>query len=429
MYKNSTPTSSFQRRKYPRDADTEFPGQTSARADRSSSSLLVISSEAPSLTINNADDVDVEAAKNPVLFPFKCTRGLKSSGCYVGKELGLVVDLTCAMVRNVDDCLVNESSSSSKSDMDLFAPTIKTEGDDTGECSSSEAFINKSLCDDLSGKDIRNLVIRILGLHRGVNCIGTSVSPKVPGSNSECSCMRPCKVCDQPEITLKMLICDQCEEAYHIRCCYPRRRKLPRNEWFCHCCKKKKHKIPELTAKGSPSYNSEVRKGRTAISRGALGPIAAMLEDGKPYTPSVRIGLEFQAEVPNWSGPLTNEDDYFNELLEMSPTDGFQEGNSRKPSKPGSISNWLQCQTIISGTGEGVDGTVCGKWRRAPLFEVQSRKWECFHSVQWDPAHADCAVPQEVETDRVLKDLKYLEMLKPRLVASKRKLDSDDPDD
>lgn len=304
MYKNSTTTSSFQRRKYPRDADTVFPFQTSASTDRSSGSLLVISSEAPSLAINNTEDVDIEAARNPVNHPLRCTKGLASSGCYLGKELDLVVDLTCAMVRNVDDCLVNESCSSSKSDVDLCAPTMKAEGDDTGECSSSEAFIKNSLFENLSEKDIRNLVIRSLGLHRGVCCIGTSVSPEVPAPNSECSCMRPCKVCDQPEITLKMLICDQCEEAYHISCCYPRRRKLPLKEWFCHTCLKKKHKIPNLTAKRSPSYNSEAGKSRTAISRGALGPIAAMLEDAGPYTTSVRIGPEFQAEVPNWSGPL-----------------------------------------------------------------------------------------------------------------------------
>lgn len=31
---------------------------------------------------------------------------------------------------------------------------------------------------------------------------------------------------------------------------------------------------------------------------------------------------------------------------------------------------------------------------RAPLFEVQTDNWECFCAIPWDPAHADCAVPQ-----------------------------------
>ncbi|KAL7263415.1 hypothetical protein ACSBR1_001558 [Camellia fascicularis] len=59
----------------------------------------------------------------------------------------------------------------------------------------------------------------------------------------------------------------------------------------------------------------------------------------------------------------------------------------------------------------------------APLFEVQTDNWECFHAILWDPAHADCAVPQELDTDQVLKHLKYIEMLRPWLAAEKRKLD------
>uniref|UniRef100_A0A162A1P5 PHD-type domain-containing protein n=1 Tax=Daucus carota subsp. sativus TaxID=79200 RepID=A0A162A1P5_DAUCS len=394
MYKNSTPTSSFQLRKHPIDANTVFASRTSVKANRSSS-LLVTSSETSSFAANKAEDVDNKTARNPINLPTKCTRGTTTSGRYHGEEISLVVDLRCAVVRDVDDYLVNESYSSSKSNIEQCAPTMKTEADDADECSSSEAFIKNSLCDDISEKDIRNFVSRSLGLHREACCIRTSVYPKVSGFNSEFSCMRTCIVCDHPEITLKMLICDQCEEAYHITCCHPPRRKLPRNEWFCHSCLKKKHKIPKkLTAKGPVNYSSEIRRGRSAISKGTLGPIAAMLEDAEPYTTNVRIGLEFQAEVPDWSGPLANEVDNFNEPLELSLADSFQEGNSRKPSKVSSISNWLQCQDIICGIREGVDGVVCGKWRRAPLFEVQSKNWECFHSVLWDPAHADCAVPQ-----------------------------------
>lgn len=33
---------------------------------------------------------------------------------------------------------------------------------------------------------------------------------------------------------------------------------------------------------------------------------------------------------------------------------------------------------------------------RAPLHEVQTDEWECFCCVHWDPAHADCAVPQVI---------------------------------
>ncbi|WVZ19023.1 hypothetical protein V8G54_006345 [Vigna mungo] len=41
---------------------------------------------------------------------------------------------------------------------------------------------------------------------------------------------------------------------------------------------------------------------------------------------------------------------------------------------------------------------------------VQTNAWECFCAIHWDPSHADCAVPQELETDQVLKQLKYVEV-------------------
>ncbi|KAF2535512.1 hypothetical protein F2Q68_00019310 [Brassica cretica] len=59
---------------------------------------------------------------------------------------------------------------------------------------------------------------------------------------------------------------------------------------------------------------------------------------------------------------------------------------------------------------------------RAPRSEVQTNKWECFCSVFWDPLHADCAVPQELETDEIMQQLKYINMLRPRSDAKTRKI-------
>ncbi|KAG6735793.1 hypothetical protein POTOM_061541 [Populus tomentosa] len=44
-------------------------------------------------------------------------------------------------------------------------------------------------------------------------------------------------------------------------------------------------------------------------------------------------------------------------------------------------------------------------------FEVQTAVWECFCCVFWDPIHADCAAPQELETDEVMKQIKYIQMV------------------
>lgn len=363
MSNNSTPAIMYQRKKQIRGSDTVVPFQTSTKANPNSNSLSVISSEAPTLPSNKIGVFHTEAAKDYINLPSKITIESASSRRSLGEELGLVEDLRCNLIRNVDVCLANESCSSSKSNMDLCAANFKAKGDDTCECSSSEAFIEKSMWGVLSEKDIRILVLKILRPDGGVFRMRTSDCPEFPGS-------KQCKVCDQSEITPKMLICDQCEEAFHISCCYPRVKKLPLKEWFCYSCSKKKHKMLK-----------EMGKGRFAISKGALGPIAAMLEDTEPYSTSVHIGQEFQAEVPDWSGPLTNEVDNFDEPLEISLSYIFQEGNSRKPSKVSSICNWLQCQDIICGVGDGVDGTVCGKWRRyKSLFSYALQHCTCYFS-------------------------------------------------
>ncbi|GKA80099.1 zinc finger, CW-type containing protein [Tanacetum coccineum] len=96
----------------------------------------------------------------------------------------------------------------------------------------------------------------------------------------------------------------------------------------------------------------------------------------------------------------------------------YQDWGSSKLSRLSPIGNWLQCRHVV----DDVVGTVCGKWRRAPLFEVQTDNWECFSSILWDQTHADCAVPQELDTEQVLKQLKYIELLRPRLSAKKWKL-------
>ncbi|XP_073032460.1 uncharacterized protein [Primulina eburnea] len=133
-----------------------------------------------------------------------------------------------------------------------------------------------------------------------------------------------------------------------------------------------------------------------------------MFRDTEPHMSSVRIGDEFQASVPDWSGPIDGKCDLNGVPIEIDPLgdDCSWEWKWTQPLKLSSIGNWLQCREMIEGVGHGVDGTMCGKWR----------------SIHWDPAHADCAVPQELDTEEVMKQLKYIEVLRPRLAAKRRKL-------
>lgn len=98
--------------------------------------------------------------------------------------------------------------------------------------------------------------------------------------------IQSCHLCGHSENVLNMLLCDRCEEAFHISCC---RAVLPVDEWFCHRCSK-------ITCS---------TKSRT-ISQGIgpcqfeFGPIAAMLMYPEPFTSKVRIGEAYQAQVPDW---------------------------------------------------------------------------------------------------------------------------------
>ncbi|KAL4556389.1 hypothetical protein LXL04_039040 [Taraxacum kok-saghyz] len=294
----------------------------------------------------------------------------------------------------------NVCCSSSKSYMELGSVSLKQQQvDDVGECSSS-VVVKKDVSET-------NSCMVFLGNHLVLE--RRTFNKPTDFENDICS-LRACKICEQSSLTLKMLICDTCEEWFHMYCCNPVVKKIPVGDWFCRdCLRKKFKKMKEASSEKSP--------------KGYFGLIVAMLRDVDSYKSDVRIGEDFQAEVPDWSGPFP---DQLNNYSEPEPSDlnhancaTYQEWDSSKLSRLGSIGNWVQCRQIVDRQNGRI---VCGKWRRAPLFEVQSDDWECFSSVHWDPTHADCAVPQEICTDQVLKQLKYIEMLRPRLSPKRWKL-------
>lgn len=214
-----------------------------------------------------------------------------------GSLAGSVEDPKDDRQKDVDACCVNDSCSSSKSNMDHLRSASSV--DDTGECSSSGALLTMGgMRGDLSEKDICISILKRKGVLDGVlrPIKGISTSRY---NNSSCS--RSCKACDLPEMTLKMLICDQCEEAFHVSCCNPRVKKIsPGDEWFCNSCLKKKHKILKETAITTNGIGSRSR----SATNGALCPIVLMLKDTRPYQSNVRVGKDFQAEVPEWSGSI-----------------------------------------------------------------------------------------------------------------------------
>ncbi|KAK3221370.1 hypothetical protein Dsin_008395 [Dipteronia sinensis] len=433
MSERTAPNFVYRRRKLQGNSVAMFSAHDPVNTKRSDDCLSVISSNALSLAtkeqhVSQVDDVS-EAIGTPVRPPVTShdePSHLRSDS--VQEEHVSDGAAKGSKHKNIEVDSINDSCSSSKSNIELVSASKKTEVDDAGECSSSSVIALEVMDKDLSEKDLCISILKSEGLLERFQPTHNCTSTKgTDSSNSRC--FRLCKICKFSETTLQMLICDNCEEAFHMSCCNPRVKEIPTDEWFCHLCSKKKHKIlKEAAIRKSSNIITVVERYSNASSKGEFSPVELMLRDTEPYTTGVRIGKGFQADVPDWSGPINNDVDIMGETLELDPSEStnLHELNSKTRSKLCTIGNWLQCRQVIEGLGEGVDGTICGKWRRAPLFEVQTDDWECFCSVHWDPTHADCAVPQELETDQILKQLKYIEMLRPRLAvaAKRRKLDS-----
>ncbi|XP_020578924.1 uncharacterized protein LOC110023720 isoform X2 [Phalaenopsis equestris] len=326
-------------------------------------------------------------------------KNLESIKTCTNNHHGSVMDVS----HSVDDKLCCSSTGNCNAINDIPCDSILTVGENhVGDCSTSGGIFLESLEKFESPEEMCIYVLKRHGLLGDSNRNGACVSAENLGSIGPL--FSPCKICGISESALKMLICDDCEEAFHLSCCRPKIKRLPRDEWYCQSCfiKKRKHLLRKNMGTSSGNVGDISESG---------GPIASMLRDLRPHRSRVRIGEDFQAEVPDSPDPFYNADDYFGEPKEMDHADycSFEGWSWSKSSKSCSIGNWLQCKE------EDDNGNICGKWRRAPVFSVQTDEWDCSCAVLWDPMHADCAVPQELDTEEVLKHLKYVEMLRSRL--------------
>ncbi|XP_062178495.1 uncharacterized protein LOC133883246 isoform X2 [Phragmites australis] len=306
-----------------------------------------------------------------------------------------------ASVRNF---LTNSAGSNSNVDngqpssTSSMPPYINHRIKDAWEGSSSDANAAKPVTELTSARDICISILK-RDIFPTKDSEPRRQSTTTAPDDNEISPLFECMRCGSMEDPSKMLICDYCEGAFHLSCCNPRVKKIPEEEWYCMVCERKKpkrqHEKLMSPQRELPMHIQRPRRGLRAIE--------VMLVDSEPYETEVRIGRDFQAEVPEWSGPISSNEDQFAEPSELDPSEMTMLGRLQIfKDKKNSVGNWIQCREVLD------TGVVCGKWRRAPLFVVQSRDWDCSCSVIWDPIHADCAVPQELETDEVLKQLTYI---------------------
>ncbi|CAN1222749.1 PHD and RING finger domain-containing protein 1 [Linum grandiflorum] len=194
---------------------------------------------------------------------------------------------------------VHESCSSSRSNVDFISASNNKEVDDTGECSSSAVPPSETLGKGASERDI---CISILVRHGVIKRVWPSSTRTHRGVRIGGHGCKLCNVCSRSDSTGRMLICDDCEEAFHLSCCSPRIKAIPVDEWLCHICLRKNRKAVKETSKCHNISDGAVGSLK-AVSGSGASPIELMLTDTEPYTTGVRVGKGFQAEVPDWSGP------------------------------------------------------------------------------------------------------------------------------
>jgi hypothetical protein len=163
---------------------------------------------------------------------------------------------------------------------------------DAWECSSSpDADAAKSVT---TLRSVRDICISILRDKLPTKESGRS--QKLPPNDNETTPLFQCMGCKSLGNPLKMLICDCCEGGFHLSCCKPCVRKIPKKKWCCQICSRMRPK--RQRNKLGPKHKP-IQRPR----RGLGTMIQDMLVDAELYQSGMRIGTNFQADVPEWSGP------------------------------------------------------------------------------------------------------------------------------
>ena len=110
-------------------------------------------------------------------------------------------------------------------------------------------------------------------------------SAKIIGDGSGSDSSSSWKKCFHAESLVKMLICDNCEDSFHVSCCNPRVKRIPVDECLCRSCLKNKEKIPKETIIRKPlNIIHDMGRCRNASSA-----------DRKPLKSGVRVVKRFSS--------------------------------------------------------------------------------------------------------------------------------------
>uniref|UniRef100_A0A2P2JXH6 Uncharacterized protein LOC105113992 isoform X1 n=1 Tax=Rhizophora mucronata TaxID=61149 RepID=A0A2P2JXH6_RHIMU len=170
-------------------------------------------------------------------------------------------------------------------------------------------------------------VNRIHGLHVERQPRSSSVATELleNENDNDGSTSNSCEICGDVGNILEMLLCDNCEKAFHVLCCNPKIKALPIDEWFCQPCSKRTDKV---------SLEDAFRKSHgigqsNRITKAGSDQIKSTSIHSDQYTSRVGIGKSHQAEVPDWSAQNSQVFDDIGEPEEMDPAVTFNSKASK----------------------------------------------------------------------------------------------------
>ncbi len=129
-----------------------------------------------------------------------------------------------------------------------------------------------------------------------------------------------CVVCNRMDDDENMLLCDGCDDGYHIYCCTPKLREIPDGDWFCEECRPSK-RARQQQSKGQPPSGQQQQPtdGPSAVepdknlaeqvSRdGAARDGVAQDDDAQMTEPKVDLDASLEAAASTEEQRIGNED-------------------------------------------------------------------------------------------------------------------------
>lgn len=120
-----------------------------------------------------------------------------------------------------------------------------------------------------------------------------------------------CRVCGEREDATSSLICDSCDEVFHMACINVRMKIVPRvDEWLCRPCKKKRKMSKENDQADFDHGAAAAEPKDWWRDDSVIGRVEReLLRMNNGRRMKVRLGPKFQADVPDWAGVVVDEVD------------------------------------------------------------------------------------------------------------------------